>query len=98
MNRWIDIAYLQETRWQSKGCRFFDGKGKRYKLLWMGSKEKIGGVDIFVAEKWMDSVLSVEGRSKQVMIVKLVLSERLINVFYVYAPHSGEPYEEKKSF
>jgi len=41
-------------------CRFFGAIGKRYKLFWMGSKAKTDGVSIFVAEKWVDSVVSVE--------------------------------------
>ena len=31
----------------------------RFKLFWMGSKAKTDGIGIFVAEKWVDSV--VEG-------------------------------------
>jgi len=30
---------------------------------WMGSKEKVDGVGIFVAQKWLDSVVSVERHS-----------------------------------
>ena len=39
----------------------------------MGGKEKTDGVGIFVAEKWLDSVVSVERRSERVMIVKMVI-------------------------
>ena len=46
----------------------------------------------------MDSVVSVKRHNKQVMIAKLVLGKRLVNVFSVYAPHSGKPDEEKESF
>jgi len=42
---------------------FFGAKGKRYKLLWMGDKERCDSVDILVAEKMMDSV-SVERHSE----------------------------------
>ena len=48
----------QETRWRGSGCRFFGAIGKRYKLFRMGSKAKTDGVGIFVAEKWVDSVVS----------------------------------------
>jgi len=58
--RWINVACVQETRWRGSGCRFFGAIGKRYKLIWMGSKTKTDGVGIFVAEKWVDSVVSVE--------------------------------------
>jgi len=57
---------------------------------------KIDGVGIFHAEKWVNSVVSVERRSERVMIVKLVLDERLVNVFLVYAAHAGKPDEEQE--
>ena len=53
----------------------------------MGSKAKTDGVGIFVAEKWVDSVVSVVRHSERVLVPKLVLGDCLINVFTVYAPN-----------
>jgi len=72
--------------------------GKRYKLFWIGSKAESDGVGIFVAEKWVDSVVSVERHSERVLVLKMGLSDCLLNVFTVYAPHSGKPDEKKESF
>ena len=96
--RRMDVTCVQETRWRGSGCRFFGAIGKRYKLFWMGSKAKTDGVGIFVAEKWVDSVVSVERHSERVLVLKMVLGDCLLNVFTVYAPHSGKPDEEKESF
>jgi len=52
----------------------------------MGGEEKSDGVEIFVAEKWADSVVSVERHSG------------LLNVLTVYAPHSWKLEEEKENF
>ena len=60
--RRMDVVCVQETRWRGSGCRFFGVIGKRYKLFWMGSKAKSDGVGIFVGEKWVYSVVSVEVR------------------------------------
>jgi len=46
----------------------------------------------------MNSVVSVERHSKRVMILRMVLDNGLLNVFMVYAPHSGKWEEEKESF
>jgi len=46
----------------------------------------------------VDSVASVDRHSKRVLILKIVLDNGLLNVFIVFAPHSGKPAEEKKSF
>ena len=96
--RQIDLACVQETRWRGSSCRYFGATGKRYKLFWMGSEAKTDGVGIFVAEKWVDSVVSVERHSERILILKMVLGDRLLNVFTVYAPHSGRPDVEKECF
>jgi len=64
----------------------------------MGSEAKTDGVGIFVAEKWVDSVVSVERHSERILVLKMVLCDHLLNVFMVYAPHSGKPDEEKECF
>ena len=40
-------------------------------------------------------MLSVE---RAVLVLKMVLGDCLLNVFTVYAPHSGKPDEEKENF
>ena len=74
----MDVACVQETRLRGSGCRFFGAIGKGYKLFWMGSKAKTDGVGIFVAEKWVDSVVSVERHSERDMVLKMVLGDRLL--------------------
>jgi len=81
-DRKVDLACIQETRWKGSGCKFYGAKGKRYKLLWMGGEERSYNVGIFVAVKWMDSVVSVKRHSKRVLILK-VLDNGLLNVLMV---------------
>ena len=64
----------------------------------MGGEERLDSVGIFVAEKWVDSVVSVERHSKRVLILKVVLDKSLLNVLTVYAPHSGKLEDEEESF
>jgi len=47
--------------------------------------DDVGGV--FVAEKWVDIVVSVERHNERVLILKMVLDDSLLNVLTVYAPH-----------
>jgi len=70
--RRMDVACVQETWWRGTGCRLIGAIGRRYKLFWMGSKAKSDGVGIFVAEKWVDSVVSVERHSDRVLVLKMV--------------------------
>jgi len=98
-DRKVDVACVQETRWKGSGCRLFGARGKRYNLFWMGGKEKSDGVGIFVAEKWVDSVVSVERCSERVMILKLVIDSVLLNIFLQYIRLiQGNRRRKKKSF
>ena len=74
------------------------GQKVPYRLVWVGSKAKTDGVGIFVAEKWVDTVVSVERHSEKELVLKMVLGDCLLNVLTVYAPHSGKPDEEKERF
>jgi len=83
VERRMDVACVKKTRWRGSGYSFFGAIGKRlaYNLFWMGSKAKTDGVGIFVAEKWKDSVCSVERHKERVLILKMVLGDCLLNVF-----------------
>jgi len=67
-DRKVDVACIQETRWKGSGCKFYGAKGQRYKLFRMGGEEILDSVGIFVAEKWVDTVVSVERHSKRVLL------------------------------
>jgi len=56
----------------------------------MGNEAKTDGAGIFVAEKWADSVVRVERHSERILVLKMVLGDRLLNFFSVYAPHTGK--------
>ena len=75
----MDVGCIQETRWRGSGCKFLAAQGKRYKLFWMGGKDRSDGVGMFVAEKWVDSVVTVERHSERVLILKMVLDNSLMN-------------------
>ena len=53
----------------------------------MASKAKTDGLGIFVVEKWVDSVVSVERHNEKVSVLKMVLGDCVLNVFMVYAPN-----------
>ena len=64
----------------------------------MGDEERSDGIGIFIAERWVDSIVKVERHSKRVPILKMVLDNGLLNVFMVYVPHSRKMEEEKIVF
>ena len=64
----------------------------------MGGKEKSDGVEILVAEKWEDNVLTVDRHGDRVTILKIITEDDLLNVLTVYASHTGKSGEEKERF
>jgi len=91
------VACNQKTRWKGSGGKFYGAKGQRYKQFWMGGAERLDGVGIYIAEKWVDSVARVKRHSKRVPILKMVLDNGLLKKM-VYAPHSGKLEDKKKEF
>jgi len=81
---------------KGSGCKFYGAKGKRYKLFWMGGKKRSDSVGIFVAEKWVDSAVSVERHSKRVLILRMVLDNDLLNVLKLYALTQGNWRKKKR--
>ena len=48
----------------------------------MGSKAKTDGVGIFVSEKWVHSVASVERHSERVLVLNMVIGDCLPKCFH----------------
>ena len=85
-------------RWRGEGARFFDVKGRRYKLWLCGSDDKIGGVGISVKEELCEKVVEVRRRCDRVMAIGLVFEEEVVRIICAYAPQSGKPDAEKEIF
>ena len=46
----------------------------------------------------MDQVIQTDRYNEKSIVVKLVLGDRVTNVFYIYVPHSSKCNEEKREF
>ena len=57
--RKIDFCCAQETRWKDWSVRMFGAIGRRYKFFWQGCNTGTAGVGVFIAERWIDSVVVV---------------------------------------
>jgi len=45
-DRKVDVAHSHETRWKGSDHTIDEAESKRYKLFWMGGKERSDGVGI----------------------------------------------------
>ena len=52
----VDICCIQETIYRGDICHTIKGKDTRYKLYWHGNDKDTVGVEVFVAEEWIEKV------------------------------------------
>ena len=79
--RKIDFCCAQETRWRGESARMLGANGRRYKFFWQGCNKGTAGVGVFIAERWIDSVVN-----ERIMYVKLVIGKQIVNIVLAYAP------------
>ena len=93
--RRIDFCCAQETRWKDESARMLGAIGRRYKFFWQCCNKGTAGVGVFIAERWIDSVVNVVRVNERIMYVKLVIGRQIGNIVSAYAPQVGE---EKDDF
>ena len=96
--RRLDFCCLQETRWRGESARTIEGGGKRYKFFWKGGNEDTAGIGVLVAERWVDSVVDVHRINDRIMVLKVAVGKRVLNVLSAYAPQAGRTEKEKEVF
>ena len=94
----IDLYCAQETRWKGESARMFDAIGRRYTIFWQDCNKGTAGVGVFIAERWIDSVVDVVRVNEWIMYVKLVIGKQIVNSFSTYAPQVGLSAEENDDF
>ena len=67
-------------------------------LFWKWDVSGGGGVEVLVATKWIDNVISVFRHSTRLIMLGLLCGKSIINFTWVYAPQLGLPAEEKDRF
>ena len=61
--------------------------GVIYKFFWKGCKNSTAGV--LMAEKWFNSVIEIRRISERLMVLRVSMGERVLNLLTVYAPQIG---------
>ena len=67
--------------------------GRRYNFFWQGCNRGTADVGVFIAERWIDSVVN-----ERIIYVKLVIGKQIVNIVSAYAPQVGLSVEEKDYF
>ncbi|XP_029644345.1 uncharacterized protein LOC115218561 [Octopus sinensis] len=96
--RCVDVCCVQEVRWRGALARVLTGKAYRYKLIWEGNSDEIGGMGILLAEKWVDKVIEEVKVCDRVLKLRLVLKNGIATIISAYASQAGLPNEQKDHF
>jgi exonuclease III len=89
---------VQETRWKVKG-KWLESDKAKCKFFGTGSStEGFSGVGVLVAEMWCDDIIEVKRPSERVIVVRVPIGKRVLNVISVYAPQVGRMRIEKEEF
>ena len=84
----MDVCYIQETIFSGGNCLTIKGEDTKYKLYWSVNNKGIAGVGVFVAKEWIEKVFEVQRVSDRIIIVKLIVGQRVVNVlFCLCMPH-----------
>lgn len=80
-SRGLDFCCLQEMRGES--ARNLRGEGMCYKFFWKGCDKDISGVDILVAERWIE-VIEVKRFCERIMLLRVIVGEPVVCPVSVY--------------
>ena len=94
----MEEAYSRVGLSKIESARVLAANGRRYKFFWQGCNKGTAGVGVFIAERWIDSVVNVVRVNEQIMYVKLVIGKQIVNIVSAYAPQVGLSAEEKDDF
>ena len=95
---YIEESCAQETRWKGESARMLGAIGRRYQFFCQGCNKRTADVGVFIAKRWIDSVVDVVRVNEQIMYVKLVIGKQIVNIVSAYAPQVGLSAEEKDDF
>ena len=79
-------------------ARILGAISRRYKFFWQGCNKGTAGIGVFIAERWIDSVVYVVRVNEWIMYVNLVIGKQIINNVSIYAPQVGLSAEKKDDF
>ena len=92
----MDICCVQEMQYKGEGCMVFGEGEEGYKFLWIGERDKRGGVGILIREELVKEIVEVKRITARIIKIKSVLEGNLMHVISVYAPQGGKTQEEKE--
>jgi exonuclease III len=84
VRRRVNILCVQETKWKGQKTKEVDNIG--FKLWYTGKTSNINGARVLIDKSLKDGVVEVIRQGDRIILVKLVVSDMVVNVISAYAP------------
>ena len=84
VRRRVNILCVQETKWKGQKTKEVDNTG--FKLWYTGTTSNKNGVGVLIDKSLKDGVVEVRRQGDRIVLVKLVISDMILNVISAYAP------------
>ena len=86
VRRRVNILYVQETKWKAQKAKEVDNTS--FKLWYTGTTTN-KNVGVLIDKSLKDGVVEVRRQGNRIILVKLVISDMVLNVISAYAPQLG---------
>jgi exonuclease III len=96
VRRRVNILCVQETKWKGQKAKEVDNTG--FKLWYIGATSNRNGVGVLIDKSIKDGVVEVRRQGDRIILVKLVISDMVLNVISAYAPQVGHDESAKRLF
>jgi hypothetical protein len=96
VRRRVNILCVQDTKWKGKKAKEVDNTG--FKLWYTGTTSNRNGVGVLIDKSLKDGVVEVRRQGDRIILVKLVISDMVLNVISAYAPQVGHEESAKRQF
>jgi hypothetical protein len=94
VRRGVDILCVQETKWRGQKAKEVEDTG----LWYTGMAANKNGVGILINKSLKSGVVDVKRCGDQIILVKVVFGDLVLNVISAYAPQVGHNENTKREF
>ena len=84
VRRRVNILCVQETKCKGQKAKEVDKSG--FKLWYIGTTSNKNRVGVLIDKSLKDGVVEVRRQGDRIILVKLVISDMVLNVISAYAP------------
>ena len=96
VRRRVNILCVQETKWKGQKAKEVNNIG--FKLWYTGIISNKNRVGVLIDKSLKDGMVEVRSQGDRIILVKLIISDMVLNIISAYAPQVGHDESAKRLF